>query len=110
MNLISFLFATGVLSITRDVRTWQFRFEFVTDNGSNSLRRLAMGFTSVACITKVFNDDLEKFTTGTITTYTSRTMPTYTTRTITTYSTTRTYSDNNYLHEEKFESLEIIIP
>ena len=43
------------ITVTREWRTLQFRFEFVTDNGSDSLRRL-----DFPKITMAFNDDLEK--------------------------------------------------
>ena len=58
MNLVSFILATGVSSVVllkRELRVLQFRFEFVTDSGSNSL-----GFIHVVCFPKAFKADSEK--------------------------------------------------
>ena len=61
MSLASLTFATAVsfvVYISRERRTLQFGFEYVTDNGNDSLRRL--DFTDMAYITKTFKDDFEK--------------------------------------------------
>ena len=73
MNLASLILARcSICSITHELCTLKFRFDFVTDNGSNSL-----GFADVARITKAFKNYFEKplelNRKVTITTYTTKT-------------------------------------